>query len=105
LWTERARILRILRGSSLEPRLGPFPASPSTRRRLARVEKIARQLAEKKASKKNVARKRLLRSLAELDGARTRLVEHNLRLVIWVAKRFRGRGFDFIDLIQEGVWG
>jgi RNA polymerase primary sigma factor len=32
-------------------------------------------------------------------------VEHNLRLVIWVAKRFRGRGFDFIDLIQEGSLG
>jgi RNA polymerase primary sigma factor len=32
-------------------------------------------------------------------------VERNLRLVVWVAKSFRGRGFDFIDLIQEGNLG
>jgi RNA polymerase sigma factor (sigma-70 family) len=25
--------------------------------------------------------------------------------VVWVAKRFRGRGFDFVDLIQEGNLG
>jgi len=105
MWKERARILRTLRGSSSEPRLGPLPASASTRRRLARVEKLAREVAEKKASRKGIARKRLLRSVEELDRARTRLVEHNLRLVIWVAKRFRGRGFDFVDLIQEGSLG
>jgi len=106
MWTERARILRTLRGSSREPRLGSLPASPSTRRRLARVEKLGREVAEKKtAAKKGIARKRLLQAFAELDQARTRLVEHNLRLVIWVAKRFRGRGFDFVDLIQEGSLG
>ena len=105
LWRERARILRILRGSSLEPCLGLLPATPSTRQRLARVEKLAREIAERKTSRKGIPRKRLLGSLAELHQARSRLVEHNLRLVIWVAKRFRGRGFDFIDLIQEGSLG
>jgi RNA polymerase sigma factor (sigma-70 family) len=105
LWRERARLLRLLRGSSLEPTLGLLPSTPSTRRRLARVEKLARDIAEKKTSRKGTPRKRLLGSLAEIDQARSRLVEHNLRLVIWVAKRFRGRGFDFIDLIQEGSLG
>jgi len=105
LWRERARLLRLLRGSSLEPIQGLLPATPSTRRRLARVERLARDIAEKRASRKGIPRKLLLRSLAELDQARSRLVEHNLRLVIWVAKRFRGRGFDFIDLIQEGSVG
>jgi RNA polymerase primary sigma factor len=105
LWRERARLLRILRGSSLEPTVGIFPATPSTRRRLARVEKLARDVAEKKISRRGVSRKRLVTSLAAIDRIRGRLVEHNLRLVIWVAKRFRGRGFDFIDLIQEGSLG
>jgi RNA polymerase sigma factor (sigma-70 family) len=105
LWRERARLLRILRGSSLEPTVGILPATPSTRRRLARVEKLARDVAEKKISRKGVSRKRLVTSLAAIDRIRSRLVEHNLRLVIWVAKRFRGRGFDFIDLIQEGSLG
>jgi len=105
LWRERIRLLRLLRGSSFEPTLGLLPATPSTRRRLARVEMLARDIGEKKTSRKGISRKRLLRSLAAIDQARTRLVEHNLRLVIWVAKRFRGRGFDFIDLIQEGSLG
>lgn len=105
LWRERACLLRLLRGSSLEPTLGLLPATPSTRRRLARVEKLARDVAEKKISRKGAPRKRLSRSLSAIDQARERLVEHNLRLVIWVAKRFRGRGFDFIDLIQEGNLG
>jgi RNA polymerase sigma factor (sigma-70 family) len=105
LWRERVRLLRMLRGSSLDPSLDLRPATASTRRRLARVEKLARDVAEKKTSKKGISRKRLLTSLAEIDQARSRLVEHNLRLVVWVAKRFRGRGFDFVDLIQEGSLG
>ncbi|MDQ3795913.1 MAG: RNA polymerase sigma factor RpoD/SigA, partial [Actinomycetota bacterium] len=34
--------------------------------------------------------------------ARQRLVEKNLRLVVSVAKRYRGYGLPFEDLIQEG---
>ena len=105
LWRERARILRILRGSSLEPCLGRRPTTPSTRRRLARVEKLARDIVEKKISSKGIPRAHLSRSVSAIDQVRGTLVEHNLRLVIWVAKRFRGRGFDFIDLIQEGSLG
>src|SRR5919202_4134665 len=37
--------------------------------------------------------------------ARSRLIEKNLRLVVWEAKKYRGRGLPFEDLIQEGNIG
>ena len=37
--------------------------------------------------------------------AQAKLVQSNVRLVISVAKRYRGQGVDFLDLIQEGNIG
>jgi len=37
--------------------------------------------------------------------ARQRLIEKNLRLVVSVAKKYRGYGLPFEDLIQEGNIG
>src|SRR5213592_4239036 len=37
--------------------------------------------------------------------AHARLVEHNLRLVMWIANRYRNRGLPVEDLIQEGAMG
>jgi RNA polymerase primary sigma factor len=62
-----------------------------------------------------VARHRLLTAAEEVylakriekgDAcAKQRMVESNLRLVIAVAKDYRGRGVPFLDLIQEGSLG
>ena len=37
--------------------------------------------------------------------AKNTLIEHNLRLVVSVAKKYRGCGISFLDLIQEGNVG
>src|ERR671927_383964 len=62
-----------------------------------------------------IARGRLLTHAEEIDlgrraregdeTARSRLIEKNLRLVIPVAKKYRGMGLPFGDLIQEGNIG
>jgi RNA polymerase primary sigma factor len=38
-------------------------------------------------------------------AARERMINANLRLVVFVAKRYQGQGLSLLDLIQEGILG
>lgn len=68
-----------------------------------------------KAYLKEIGRVALLSSDEEIDlatrmeagdeEARKKLAEANLRLVVSIAKRYVGRGMQFLDLIQEGNLG
>jgi RNA polymerase primary sigma factor len=45
------------------------------------------------------------KEVEEAQEAKRRLVEANLRLVLYVAKKYRGLGVDIMDLVQEGNLG
>lgn len=47
----------------------------------------------------------LRRAIDEGNAARTRIIEANQRLVVFVAKKYVNRGISFLDLVQEGNVG
>ena len=53
------------------------------------------------------ARKSRSRSASSVatSTAKERMINSNLRLVVSIAKRYRGHGVPFLDLIQDGVIG
>jgi RNA polymerase primary sigma factor len=51
------------------------------------------------------ARRELVREVQTGQQAKSELIQANLRLVVSIAKRYAGRGMQFLDLIQEGNLG
>jgi RNA polymerase sigma factor (sigma-70 family) len=71
----------------------------------ARAGVLARAMLTPPARPSPERRARLLRVVAEGERASDLLVRANLRLVVSMANRYRGRGLDLADVIQEGNLG
>ena len=104
--------IELLEPTEAQARMADIAEQADRPRRQAQVEATTDAL---QLFLKDIGRVPLLTAAQEVDlakriesgdqTAKTQMVEANLRLVVSIAKGYRGRGLPFLDLIQEGTLG
>jgi RNA polymerase primary sigma factor len=102
---------RLRRAEHARKRLRAHRSAPPSARPRASLSELNKQIAEIEATVGLPAREfhermdRVSAGYEAMSTLKNRFVFHNLKLVIAVAKEFRGMGLAFQDLIQEGNTG
>ena len=69
------------------------------------IQTYLRQIGEYEILSEDEEKKLFQELKAGNSAARDEIIDRNLKLVVAIAKKYKGSGLQFMDLIQEGAFG